>query len=138
MYEDRIIAEGTVIVPDMGNCSIPLKSTDLKAAIKGIIADVEVIQTFYNDLDKKIEALYVFPLPYKSSVHSLKLKGDRIIKGEIREREEARKTIIGEHEKKIRLLEEERPILSPYSERIDVQEILESRLYGTIKYEDIE
>jgi len=142
VYGDRVITEGTILVPDMNNCPIPLKSTDLKANIKGMIADVEVIQTFFNDLDKKIEAIYVFPLTHNSSVHSLEIKaGDRIITGEIREREAAKQTYnkAKYDGRKAALLEEERPNLFTVSvSGIEpAQEILVKLwYYETVKYED--
>ena len=41
----------------------PLKHTDVEADISGFVTRVHVRQTFHNPLDKKVEALYVFPLP---------------------------------------------------------------------------
>jgi hypothetical protein len=144
IYEDRIITEGTVIVPEMKNCSIPLKYTVLKADIKGIISEVEVIQKFYNDLDKKIEAIYVFPLPENNSVNLLEIKiGERIIRGEIKEREEARKVYNeAKHDgRKGALLEEERPNLFTMSVTgIEPGQEIEVKLkyYDIIKYENNE
>src|SRR5437867_8908872 len=39
----------------------PLKHTGVVAEITGNVAQVEVIQTFQNPYDRKIEAVYVFP-----------------------------------------------------------------------------
>ena len=69
---------------------VPLKHTDVKAAISGYIATVEVTQQFHNPYDTKIEAVYVFPLPNNAAVNEfLMTVGERKIRGIIRERQEA-------------------------------------------------
>ena len=69
----------------------PLKHTSAVAEITGSVAQVEVIQTFQNPYDRKIEAVYVFPLPDRAAVNDMDIRvGDRTIKGQIRKREEAR------------------------------------------------
>jgi Ca-activated chloride channel family protein len=69
----------------------PLKHTDVVAEITGNVAQVEVIQTFQNPYDRKIEAVYVFPLPDRAAVNDMEIRvGDRTIKGLIKRREEAR------------------------------------------------
>ncbi len=73
--------------PDGTYSECPLKHTDVKAKISGFIARVNVTQTFVNPTDKKIEAVYVFPLPHKSAVDSMNmLIGDRRIVGVIKKR----------------------------------------------------
>ena len=70
----------------------PLKHTEVKARIAGNLSRVEVTQSFENNFSKPLEAIYVFPLPDEAAVDDMEIKiGDRIIKGEIEEREEARK-----------------------------------------------
>lgn len=69
----------------------PLKHTDVVAEITGSVAQVEVVQTFQNPYDRKIEAVYVFPLPDRAAVHDMEiLVGDRTIKSLIKKRKEAR------------------------------------------------
>src|SRR2546426_816088 len=69
----------------------PLEHTDVVAEITGNVAQVEVTQTFQNPYDRKIEAVYVFPLPDRAAVNDMEIKvGDRTIKGLIKRREEAR------------------------------------------------
>ena len=71
---------------------VPLKHTDVKAAISGYIATVEVTQKFHNPYAVKIEAVYVFPLPENAAVNEfLMTVGERRIRGIIRERQEAEK-----------------------------------------------
>jgi len=71
---------------------VPLKHTDVRAAIDGYIASVTVTQQFHNPFSGKIEAVYVFPLPENAAVNDFMMTvGDRKIRGIIREREEAQK-----------------------------------------------
>ncbi len=73
----------------LGQC--PLKHTTVKAQISGYVARVSVKQTFHNTFKDKIEAIYSFPLPENAAVDEMTMKiGDRIIKGVIKKREEAR------------------------------------------------
>src|SRR5215813_11776071 len=72
-----------------GEC--PLKHTDVKAEITGFLARVTVTQEFENSSPDKIEAVYTFPLSAKSAVDDMTmLVGDRVVKGTIKKREEAR------------------------------------------------
>src|SRR6266516_2026053 len=69
---------------------LPLKHTDVKAAISGYIATVEVTQQFHNPYATKIEAVYVFPLPHNAAINEFLMTiGERRIRGIIRERQEA-------------------------------------------------
>lgn len=68
-----------------------LTNTDVKGKISGNISRVEVTQTFQNPYDKPLEAIYVFPLPDQAAVDDMEIKiGDRVIKGDIKKREEAK------------------------------------------------
>jgi len=69
----------------------PLKHTEVSANITGNISRVEVTQTFENPFKDPLEAVYVFPLPDEAAVDDMEIKiGDRIIKGNIKKREEAK------------------------------------------------
>ena len=69
----------------------PLKHTDVEAEVAGFIARVRVTQVFYNPLDEKIEAVYVFPLPHKAAVDDMTMViGQRQIVGVIKRRAVAR------------------------------------------------
>ncbi len=69
----------------------PLKHTEVLAKIAGNISRVEVTQSFENPFTEPLEAIYVFPLPDESAVDQMEIKiGDRIIKGNIKKREEAK------------------------------------------------
>ena len=80
-----------VVKEDGGVVECPLKHTDVKAEISGFVARVKVTQTFYNPLDEKIEAVYVFPLPHKAAVDDMTMViGRRRIVGVIKRRAAAR------------------------------------------------
>ncbi|MEH2281291.1 MAG: VIT domain-containing protein [Nostoc sp.] len=68
----------------------PLKYTEVIAKIAGNLSRVEVIQSFENPFTQPLEAVYIFPLPDEAAVDDMEIKiGDRIIKGNIKKREEA-------------------------------------------------
>jgi Ca-activated chloride channel family protein len=68
----------------------PLKHTGVRAEVSGFIARVTLTQEFHNPKEEKIEAVYLFPLPQRSAVDQLTMDvGGRVIRGEIRRREEA-------------------------------------------------
>ncbi|NEP08798.1 MAG: after-VIT domain-containing protein [Symploca sp. SIO2C1] len=68
----------------------PLKHTKVDAKIAGNVSQVEVTQTFTNPFEEPLEAVYVFPLTDEAAVSDMEITiGDRIIKGEIKKREEA-------------------------------------------------
>jgi Ca-activated chloride channel family protein len=80
-----------VVQKDGSVVECPLKHTDVQAEISGFIARVKVTQTFFNPLDEKIEAVYVFPLPHESAVDEMTMvMGERRIIGQIKRRAEAR------------------------------------------------
>lgn len=67
-------------------------NTDIEARVSGLVARVKVRQSFRNDGHEWVEGVYVFPLPDAAAVDRLRMHiGERIIEGEIRERDEARK-----------------------------------------------
>lgn len=70
----------------------PRVATGIDVDISGPIARTRVTQRFRNPADGWVEGLYVFPLPDGSAVDTLKMVvGERLIEGEIRERQEARR-----------------------------------------------
>lgn len=74
----------------LGSC--PLKHTAITADLSGTMARVTVMQQFHNPFAEKIEAIYVFPLDENSAVDDMEMKiGERLIKGQIKERSEAAK-----------------------------------------------
>jgi Ca-activated chloride channel family protein len=89
-----------------------LEHTEVNAAIAGNLNRVTVEQTFTNPFTEPLEAVYVFPLPDEAAVDEMEIQiGDRVIKGDIKHRDEARE-IYDEARREGRtagLLEQERP-----------------------------
>lgn len=72
--------------------AFPLKSTRVQAVLTGVIAEVQVSQTYSNDGTQPIEARYVFPGSTRAAVHALTMTvGGRRIEARIKEKAEARK-----------------------------------------------
>lgn len=70
---------------------VPLQHTRVHIRVAGHLAHATVAQTFKNPYKKKIEAVYVFPLPTNAAVRGYVLKvGQRVIRGELLRRSEAR------------------------------------------------
>jgi Ca-activated chloride channel family protein len=90
----------------------PTVDTDVVIDVVGMIARATVRQRFTNPSDEWVEGVYVFPLPDDAAVDHMRLVvGQRIIEGQIREREEARRTYESAKRegRKASLLEQERP-----------------------------
>jgi Ca-activated chloride channel family protein len=87
------IAQGALRAVSRGGAVLrfPLEHTDVRADVAGLVAHVEVVQTFSNPYDRPIEAVYVFPLPNQAAVDGMEIHLEgRVIRGLIRKREEAR------------------------------------------------
>ncbi len=75
---------------DQTKVPLPLKHTEVHAAITGYVGTVDVTQQFENPFNEKIEAVYLFPLPEKAAVSEFVMTiGERRIRGILREKEEA-------------------------------------------------
>src|SRR5262245_14161340 len=86
--------------------------TDVDLTVSGPTIRARVTQVFRNPTQNWVEATYVYPLPDGSAVDTLKMvAGDRIIVGDIKERQQAR--VIYEQARqngqKAALTEQERP-----------------------------
>ncbi len=135
--ELQILGDNGVVA---GAC--PLKHTDVTADIAGLVGRVTVKQTFHNPLNRKIEAVYVFPLPQDAAVDDMTmLVGDRRIVGQIKPRDEARE--IYEAAKAAghvaSLLDQERPnIFTQSVANIEpgVEVVIEISYVETLKYAD--
>lgn len=70
---------------------LPLKSTDVKVRVLGVIAEVTVTQQYTNEGTRPLEARYVFPASTRAAVHAMSVRiGDRLISADIREKQQAR------------------------------------------------
>lgn len=91
---------------------LPLRHTDVDAKISGVVASVRVTQQFHNPHRQAIEAIYVFPLPHRAAIHSMRIKiGKRSIRGVIKRRSEAKRIYrrARAQGRTAALLEQERP-----------------------------
>ena len=85
------IGAGTLLF-ESGNGFDPAAplQTDLRISVAGIVARVRVAQRFRNPGAKLVEAVYALPLPDDAAVDRLLMQvGERVIEGEIHEREQA-------------------------------------------------
>jgi Ca-activated chloride channel family protein len=94
--------------------AVPLVATDVDVRVSGMVARARVRQVFRNPSADWYEGVYVFPLPENAAVDRLRIRiGERVIEGEIRERQAA--TAAYEQARasgrRAALLQEERPNL---------------------------
>ena len=92
----------------------PTVETNVKLHVRGLILRGEVTQRFRNPESTCAEAVYAFPLPEDAAVDTLRMiVGQRVIEGEIKERQEAEKIYeqAKNEGKKASLLSQERPNL---------------------------
>lgn len=92
----------------------PVLETDVRLQVTGMIVRAHVTQRFANPHDQWMEGVYTFPLPESAAVDGLHMiVGDRIIEGQIHEKEDARQ--VYEEAKregvKASLVEQQRPNL---------------------------
>jgi Ca-activated chloride channel family protein len=102
-------ARGPDGVP-LGGC--PLEHTDVMVEVSAFVARVAVTQRFRNPFAEPVEATYTFPLSDRGAVHDFELKtGERVIRGDIKRREDARRIYDAAREagRTAALLEQERP-----------------------------
>ncbi len=75
-----------------GADALPLRHTAVQVEIVGMVARVQVSQTYTNTHEEPIEAVYTFPLPENSAVDDMRMViGDRTITAQIEQREQARR-----------------------------------------------
>ncbi len=71
---------------------MPLKSTDVRVNISGVIAEVTVKQRYTNEGTRAINGKYIFPASSRAAVHGMRMIiGDTVITAKVRERETAQK-----------------------------------------------
>lgn len=85
-------ALGTLIAEmSGGKKELPLSGVDIDAKVADRICDVTVKQKFRNTFSDHLEAVYIFPLAHSAVVTSFELRvGARVVKGQVKERQEAR------------------------------------------------
>src|SRR5580693_8979568 len=71
--------------------NLPLDAVDVRAAIAGTSARVELTQDFRNPFDVPLEATYIFPLPDRAAVTAMRMEcAGHVVEGVLRERARAR------------------------------------------------
>ncbi len=84
-------ADGVMFLATGDHAAFPLKRTEVTAQVTGSVVSATVAQTFTNPSKERIEAVYVFPLPEHAAVDDMEMHiGTRVIKADIKKREEAR------------------------------------------------
>lgn len=72
--------------------SFPLKKTDVRVVVNGVIADVVVTQKYVNEGKQPINARYVFPASTRAAVQGMKMIfGDQVISAKIKEKQAAQR-----------------------------------------------
>ena len=97
---------------DRGYVQAPTVDTKVRIRVTGLVGRTRVVQLFRNPSEEWVEGVYVFPLPERAAVDTLRMKvGERVIEGQIQERAQARRTYekAKREGKKASLLEQERP-----------------------------
>ena len=71
--------------------NLPLDAVDVRAAIAGTAASVELTQGFRNPFDVPLEATYIFPLPDRAAVTAMRMEcAGHVVEGVLKERSRAR------------------------------------------------
>ena len=106
---------GTLLLRSDGELQpAPTLSTEVAIEVTGVIARTRVTQVFHNPGAEHVEGIYVFPLPEKAAVDRLWMRiGGREVVGEVREKEQARRTYEAARAsgRKAALVEQQRPNL---------------------------
>ena len=92
----------------------PKVETEVAIQVTGMIARTRLSQVFHNPGTEFVEGVYVFPLPEKAAVDHLWMRiGERVIEGQVKEKEEARRTYerAKTEGRKAALVEQQRPNL---------------------------
>src|ERR1043166_5725974 len=110
--DDKTLAPYFVVqgAPKLDN--LPLKDTNVNINVSGVIADVQVLQTYRNEGGRPINATYVFPASTRAAVYAMRMKiGDQVIVAKIKEKQIAKQEFdeAKKQGKSASLLEQERP-----------------------------
>ena len=115
MIEELRMGCGCIVVTSAPTTSsLPLEHTDVVAHVSGPLASVSVAQRFGNSFSEPVELAYLFPLPHGAAIVDYELRiGQRVIRSEMKELEEARRTYSTARDQGQRagLLEQRRPNL---------------------------
>src|SRR5215471_17074481 len=110
--KDKTLSPYFFVQGDPNVDHLPLKDTRVQIAVSGVIADVEVQQTYRNEGFRPINARYVFPASTRAAVYSMRMRiGDQVVVAKIKEREKAQQEFekAKQEGKSASLLEQNRP-----------------------------
>lgn len=110
--EDKTLSPYFFVQGDPTIDHLPLKDTRVQIDVSGVIADVQVRQTYRNEGSRPINARYVFPASTRAAVYAMSMRiGDQLIVAKIKEREEAKQQFekAKAEGKSASLLEQNRP-----------------------------
>ncbi len=83
---------GLILERDGAPASARLVAAQMASDIAGPVVETRLRQVFRNDGAASAEAQYLFPLPADAALHSMTIRiGERVIEGQVRERERARR-----------------------------------------------
>lgn len=79
------------VTRDEKSATLPLAGLKISARVADRVAQVTMEQSFRNPFSEALEAVYIFPLAGGSAVSAFEMKvGERVIKGVVKERGQAR------------------------------------------------
>jgi Ca-activated chloride channel family protein len=110
--KDKTLSPYFFVQGDPNVDHLPLKDTRVQIGVSGVIADVEVLQTYRNEGSRPINARYVFPASTRAAVYSMRMRiGDQVVVAKIKEREKAQQEFekAKQEGKSASLLEQNRP-----------------------------
>jgi Ca-activated chloride channel family protein len=110
--KDKTLSPYFFVQGDPNVDHLPLKDTRVQIDVSGVIADVEVRQTYRNEGSRPINARYVFPASTRAAVYSMRMRiGDQVVVAKIKEREKAQQEFekAKQEGKSASLLEQNRP-----------------------------
>lgn len=87
-------------------------AAEVEISVSGLVARGRVTQRFVNPGEEWLEGVYVFPLPENAAIDRLRMVvGERVIEGQVREKEEAREVFAQARRdgRRASLLEQHRP-----------------------------
>lgn len=131
----EILKLGALLIAETAS-PLPLEHTQVNAHLNGLVASVTVRQRFSNPQTEPVELEYLFPLPQDAALVNFQiLIGQRVVRGELRERQQAEQAYVqaqseGKH---AALLEQKRPNLFT----IRIANVLPGEVIETnLEYED--
>ncbi len=111
---------------------VGMTDTQVNISIRGLVAEIELQQSFINLSDHWADAVYAFPMPDQAAMHGMELIiGDRRIVGEIQEKQQAARTYTAAKAagKQASLVSQARPdLFTTKVANIAPQEMLEVKL----------